>query len=125
MISDVQTRDLVLQLRKKLLPELDSFLEEGYEGLALHTSSIIIAVNEGCANMFGYTMDEMINMNAWILFSTASREKLMEHLVAKSSEPYTVTGVRKDKTTFEVELKGNDFEVSGEPVRSVCLKVIK
>lgn len=120
----ITNNDLVNFLRKKIGNDLRQYATDGYEGIALHTSSIIIAVNDAVCDMFGYTQDEIPGLNAWLLFSQKSAESLMEHLMKKSQEPYTVTGLRKDKSEFEVELKGYDFEIAGEPVRAVALKVL-
>lgn len=118
----MENEDLVVWLRRKLLPRLDEFKIEGYEGVALHSSSIMIAANQAVADMFGYELDDITGMNAWVFFSSKSADVIMKHLFEKSRAPYTVIGVKKDKTEFEVEIKGLDFEIEGEPVRVVALK---
>ena len=109
-------------LKKKLQSKIDDYVDEDYEGIAFHSSSIIFLANDVAANMFGYTEDELFGLNAWGVFSDDDFETIMHHLLEKSEEPYQVRGVKKDGTEFELELKGNDFELHGEPVRSVMLK---
>ena len=109
-------------LSRKLKSKIDDYITDDYEGIAFHSNSIIILVNHAAAEMFGYTEDEVFGMNAWRLFNGESFETIMQHLLEKSEEPYQVQGVKKDKTEFNVELKGKDFEVHGEPVRAVMIR---
>lgn len=110
------------RLKTKLEPKINDYISDDYEGIAFHSSSIIFLVNYAIADMFGYAEDEFFGMNAWRLFSTDSVKKIMQHLLEKSEESYQVKGVKKDKTQFDVELKGVDFELSGDPVRAVMLR---
>ena len=111
-------------LRKKLKSNINDYITDDYEGIAIHTSSIIIAVNRVAEAMFGYAEDELIGMNAWRLFNSDSFDEIMHHLVEKSEEAYQAKAIKKDKTEFIIELKGKDFEVYGEPVRAVMLRAI-
>ena len=115
----------VTSLRKRMQINIDDYVHPDYEGVAVHSSSIILAVNPACSAMFGYSEEELIYMNAWRLFTTESVQALMQHLLQKSQEPYVVTGIHKDKSRFKVELKGNDFEFAGEPVRVVLLRRVE
>jgi len=120
----LKTDDTIRKLQIKLPQLADSFLEDGYDGIAFHSSSILIYANKGAAEAFGYSEEELPGMNSWLLFKPESAKTIMQHLVSKSSSPYRVKAVRKDKTEFEVELKGKDFEINGEPVRSVLIKKV-
>lgn len=121
----MREEDIVRKLREKLKNRVDNYLSDGYEGVALHTSSIVIALNEAAAKMFGYTVEEAEGLNAWILFHPDSAKIIMQHLVNKSEDSYRVQALKKDGSEFTVELKGKDFEMDGEPVRSVSIKEIK
>ena len=111
-------------IRNEMDVDINNYLIDGYEAVALHSSSIILEVNQAAADMFAYSRDEMVFMNAWKLFPAESVSDLMHHLVTKSEEAYGVKACHKNGSLFTVELKGNDFEIAGEPVRSVLLKKI-
>jgi PAS domain S-box-containing protein len=117
-------RERLDKLRRHLGDKLDDYLCDGYQAVALHSSSTIFAVNQIAADLFGYSIDELVPSNAWLLFPPQSVEALMQHLVSKSTESYTVTARRKDGSLFRVELKGRDFEHAGEPVRAVLLRAV-
>lgn len=120
MKADLQ----IEQLKKVLLPRLSSFAKEGFDGIVIHSSSIVICADAGCAEMFGYTEEEMTGINAWSHFKPECARTLLQHLTEKSEEPYTVTALNRNREEFEVELKGRDFTVNGIPVRAVLLRKV-
>lgn len=109
-------------LKKELQSKINDYISDDYEAIAFHSSGIIFLANAAAVDMFGYTEDEVFGMNAWRLFSDESFETVMQHLAEKSEEPYQIKGIKKDKTKFDLELKGKDFELHGEPVRAVMMK---
>ena len=111
-------------IKNELQCDINDFLIDGYEAVALHSSSIVLDLNQACADIFGYLRDEMIFINAWKLFASESVNDLMHHLLTRSEDAYQVKARHKDGSYFIVELKGKDFEVAGQPVRSVQLKKI-
>ena len=115
----------ILKIRRHLAGDLSALLVDDYKGIAIHSNSIIVDANEYCVNMFGYSMDEIVGLNAWTLFTPGSAELLTKHLMSKSEAPYQVTARRKDGSTFKIELKGRDSELAGEPIRTVLLKQVE
>ena len=118
MKSDMQ----IEQLRKKLLPRLPNFPKEGFDGIVIHSSSIVVCADASGAEMFGYTEEEIIGVNTWSHFKPECARTILQHLTEKSEEPYTVTAVTRDRVEFKVEMKGKDFYVNGIPVRAVLLR---
>ncbi|MEJ2143203.1 MAG: PAS domain-containing protein [Gammaproteobacteria bacterium] len=102
----------------------DDFLEEGYSAIGIHSNSTIIACNQALADMTGYSVDELEGMNAWRLFAPESANLLMQNLKTMSEAPYQVTAIRKDGVKYEVELKGINFELSGDMARAVMIKAL-
>ena len=120
--SGLKTDFNIQQLRNRLLPKQDEYLDDGYDAVAFHTSSILICANQAALEMFGYSSDELPGMNAWVLFKPEYSKIIMQHLVEKSEEPYHVKAIGKNKNEFDIELKGKDFEIAGLPVRAVQIK---
>ena len=100
----------------------ERFLETGYDAVAIHASSSIITANSAACEMFGYTLQELTGMNAWLLFSPESGSTLMAQLIKRSTEPYQVIARHKDGSTFPVELKGHNFVLDDEQLRSVLIR---
>lgn len=122
MNSGLKTDFNIQQLRNRLQPKQEEYLEEGYEAVAFHTSSILVCANQAAADMFGYSTDEIPGLNAWVLFKPDYSKIIMQHLVEKSEEPYQVKAIGKNKDEFDIEMKGRDFEIGGIPVRVVLVK---
>lgn len=122
-MNKLTNTDLIIKhLRNRLSPNLEQYLTDDYDAVAVHSSSIMITANQAALDMFGYTEEELTGMNAWHFFNPGSAQVIMQHLLDKSPEPYQVVAVKKDKTEFEVEIKGMDFDFDGESVRVVLLK---
>jgi PAS domain S-box-containing protein len=84
-----------------------------------------VDLNQAAADMLGYSMDEMIGNNGWLLAEPNSMDKIMHRITTKSKDAYQTNMLHKDGTVFPVEIKGSDFEVAGEPVRIGLIKEIK
>jgi len=110
------------QLRNKLLPRLPSFSREGYDGIVLHSSSIVICADAGGAEIFGYTEEEIVGVNTWSHFKPECAKTILKHLTEKSDKPYEVTALNRNREEFKVELKGKDFYLDGIPVRAVLVR---
>ena len=117
-------RTRALRLRKALNANLANCLTKEYRAVVLHSSSTIFDLNREAADLFGYSIDEMIGLNAWTLFPASSADTLMDKLTSKSTDAYQVMAKRKNRDLFNLELKGRDFEYAGEPVRVVLLKEV-
>lgn len=102
--------------------DLQRLLEPGYQVVAVHTCSTVVTANATACAMFGYELDELIGLNAWLLFSPESAPILMEHLVKRSQEPYQAVARHKDGSHFRIELKGNNFMFGDEELRSVQIR---
>ena len=103
---------------------MSDHLVDDYKAVAIHSSSTIVDANQHCIEMFGYAEEDIVGLNAWILFPPSSAETLMKHLMEKSEEPYQVIAKRKDGSLFKVELKAINSELAGEPIRTVLVKEI-
>lgn len=122
--SEQRERKRLEQLHQLLTPQLDDYLMDGFEGVALHSAGTIIAVDRGAAAIFGYSPEELLYQNAMLFFPSSSAKLVMQQLLSQSTEPYTVTGIHKDGSEFQVQLRGEDFEAYGEPVRAVQLRLV-
>jgi PAS domain S-box-containing protein len=117
-------QERVARLQKHLKGHIEQAQSDEYPGVAVHTKSILIDANPQAAEMFGYTINEIIGLNAWLLFPPESVEALTKHLMTQSEEAYQVVAKRKDGSRFKLELKGKDAVVAGEPIRTVLMKEV-
>jgi len=122
MNSSLKSEMTLQELRQKVLPMLESIDKKGYDGIAIHSSGIIICADAEGARMFGYAPDEIQGVNAFTHYKPESLGTVRQAVTNKISEPYTVAALTKDGKEFLVEIKGNDFELDGFPIRAVLLK---
>lgn len=87
------------------------------EGIAIHDRGMIVEANEALGRMFGYTAAEMIGTYAAKYATPETWELILKHIAAGYTEPYEGRGVRKDGSTFWVELRGKLITYKGRPMR--------
>ena len=93
-----------------------------FEGVAIHDGEIILEVNQGLLNLFGYTYPEMIGLRLEAAIAPDSLPILLEHVHLRSSEPYEVDCLRKDGSRFPVEIHARDAHFQGRPVRVAAVR---
>jgi PAS domain S-box-containing protein len=98
--------------------------EVSFEGIAIHDHGIILDANVTQAKMLGYEPGEIIGMNVMQFATPESREIILRNIRAGYEGPYEVVGVRKDGTTFPVEVQAKAFTYQGRRVRVAAIRDI-
>jgi PAS domain S-box-containing protein len=104
--------------------DIDAFLEPGYNAVVLHSNSTIFAGNLEAARILGCERNELIGLNSWKLFPAEFASTLMQNLMQQSEQPYQVNLRDLQGRIFPIELKGRNFEMAGESVRVVLVKLM-
>jgi PAS domain S-box-containing protein len=87
------------------------------EGVLIHDYGKIIDANPAFAKMFGYEIDEVMGMSVTDFLTPESQNIFRENIQSGNEKPYEVTGVKKDKTTFNLEIVGKNSVDQGNHVR--------
>ncbi|HZS10070.1 MAG TPA: PAS domain S-box protein [Blastocatellia bacterium] len=74
------------------------------EGIAIHESGEILDANPVLAEMFRYDPLEILRLATLSLVAPESRDLLQAHLRGGDDKPYETIGLRKDGTTFPIEI---------------------
>jgi PAS domain S-box-containing protein len=74
------------------------------EGVTIHDKFKIIDANQGYATMFGFDHHEIIGRDVLEFADPQSRDLIMEKLLKGDEAPFKITALRKDRSTFAVEL---------------------
>ncbi|HQI82589.1 MAG TPA: PAS domain S-box protein, partial [Deltaproteobacteria bacterium] len=88
-----------------------------FGGIGIHERGIILDCNQGLADMTGYSPDELIGMNGLNLIAPEWREHVMEKIVTGYERTYEVRGLRKDGSTYPLEIHGKNVPYHGRTVR--------
>ncbi len=91
--------------------------EASFGGIGIHDKGIILDCNHGLVHITGYSMDELIGMNGLDLIAPKWRELVMQNIVSGYEKTYDVEGVRKDGTTYPLEIIGKSIPYHGRTVR--------
>ncbi len=92
------------------------------EGVVIHEQDRIIDTNEAFCRLFGYTADEAVRRAPVDLIAVAARRTFLEHMQSGDERPYETVGLRKDGTTFPIEIVARNIDYAGHHMR---VKVIR
>lgn len=101
-----------------------ALIDATFDGILMHENRLVIDANQGAANMFGYTLREMIGMDVLELASPDSRDLIRHHIREKFLEPYEIQGLRKDGTAFDMEAVAREHVFGHRRVRVTALRDI-
>ncbi len=130
---DERTKELRLEINER--KEAESKLSESeerfrqlseasFEGIAIHHQGIILEANSTIAKMFGYSLAEMIGKNALEFSAPESRATVEQNIRSGNESPYEAIGLRKNGTTFPVEVIGKGMVYHGKHARVSAIRDI-
>ena len=96
--------------------------EASFEGIVLHEEGKILDANRALATMFGYEPSEMIGKTAAELSKPESHETIYRNIQSGNERPYEVVGLKKDGSTFPIEVIGRDVPYRGHIVRVTAIR---
>lgn len=106
------------QERLKASEERFRMLSEAtFEGIVIHDKGRFVESNQQFAEMFGLTIDEIKGMNGLEFIAPKSRDIVRENIASGKTAPYETVGLRKDGTTFPIEIQATHSHMYGRPVR--------
>ena len=92
------------------------------EGVVVHDGQRVVQVTATLARMFGYSPDEMVGLPSTDLCVPEDRARLRAHMAAQSDAPLEGTALRRDGSTFPVEVVGRTVETDGRTLRVVLAR---
>ncbi|MBM4241555.1 MAG: PAS domain S-box protein [Euryarchaeota archaeon] len=98
--------------------------EAGFEGICIHDGKRILDANTTFARMGGYELSEVMGKNPLEFAAPESHETIMKNIMAGYERPYEALGLRKDGTTFPVELVGKSMAYKGGMARITAMRDI-
>jgi len=121
------TRDITerKEMEEELRESLERFRglsEAAFDGIAIHDEGTIISANQAYADMFGYDLDELIGMDGIDFATPEYRDMIRANVASGYEEPYEIVGIRKDGSTFPLELVGKACHYQGKEVRVSAFK---
>ena len=124
MLVQERTAEL-METNRALLDSEERFRclsDAGLEGIVFSERGTIIDVNNACCEMFGYLRSDVINKTAIDFIAPEEREKVELNMSSGLEQSYTTRGLKKDGTTFPVEIQGRMFSYKGRTVRVSAIR---
>jgi len=90
-----------------------------FGGIAIHDQGVILDCNQGLSDMMGYTREELIGMNGYLLIEPESRHIILENVARDYEKPYEANGIRKNGEVFPMRLEARVIPYKGKRIRSV------
>ncbi|HYP19849.1 MAG TPA: PAS domain S-box protein [Chloroflexia bacterium] len=87
------------------------------EGVCIHDGGKILETNKRLADMFGYELHEVVGMNMWSFTPFEYQSMILDKALIDDETPYELVGVRKDGSTFPIEVHGQTVPYQGRTVR--------
>src|SRR5215218_5920636 len=91
--------------------------EEVVEGIILSEHRRITDANRSVTEMFGYALEELIGKDAIELTAPEYRETVRQRISEENTRPYESRGLKKDGTTFPIEIRLRHLPYSGRRIR--------
>ncbi len=124
ILEDITERKRIEQRLNESEERYRRLSDATVEGIVIHDKGILLDANEVFAKMFGYKLSEVIGMAATEFLTPETREITAQNIRSGYEKPYEVMGLRKDGSTFLVEITGNAIPYEGRTVRVTALRDI-
>jgi PAS domain S-box-containing protein len=123
-ISDITQRKQIEEELKESTERHRGLSEAAFDSIFFSEKGLCIEQNQMAEKIFGYSNEEAIGRygTEWIV--EADRKMVMDNMIAGYGEPYEVTALRKDGTTFPCMLSGRMMYYKGRNVRVTSLSDI-
>jgi PAS domain S-box-containing protein len=96
--------------------------EAAFEGIVVHDHGRLVDINPRLLEMVGYTFAEVADGDVLSLFVAPEwRERVASRVRSGSEEPYEFLALRKDGSTFPVEIRPRAMPYGGEIRRVVAV----
>ena len=91
--------------------------EATLEGIVIHDGDRVLDANSRAAAIHGYELSELIGMDLFGLLAPDCHDLARQQLLSGYGESYEVRGLRKDGTTFPMEICAKTASYEGRQVR--------
>ncbi len=104
------------------LEHLREVLNASFEPLCVHENFKLIGANDIFLKMIGYELHELDGLYLKDICEEKSYNAILSNIQKKINIPYEALGIRKDRTTFPVLVRGKSITFSGIEYRVVSCR---
>jgi diguanylate cyclase (GGDEF)-like protein/PAS domain S-box-containing protein len=124
VILDITNQKMAEEALRGSEERLLALADAAFEGILINDQGVILEANRALTDMFGYEVSEVIGRSTVEFVVPEHRDLVEQKIASGSEEPYEVTGVRKDGTLLNLEVRGRAYNYRGRRVRIVAIRDI-
>ena len=124
VILDITDQKMAEEALRGSEERLLALADATFEGILINDQGVILEANRALTDMFGYEVSEVIGRSTVEFVVPEHRDLVKQKIASGSEEPYEVTGVRKDGTLLNLEVRGRAYNYRGRRVRIVAIRDI-
>ena len=122
--TDITDRKRAEDASKESRERYRSLSEASFEAIFISENAVCVDQNGSAEQMFGYALSEALGRHGTEWLAPPDRDLAMRNMLSGSEQPYEVTALRKDGTTFPAQLRGKKMNIEGRNVRVTSLSDI-
>ena len=92
------------------------------DAVLIHDAGTIVYVNKTALNLLGFEEHEIVGNSGTMIVAPEDREKAAKRIAKPRDEPMEIRFMRKDGSTFPVEIHGRTGTLKGKNVRIVVAR---
>lgn len=120
IMSELSLQDKTDEVKKYI----NRLVYSSAEGMVMYDDDFIIDCDQTFANMFGYSEEEISTLRFSQLTDNDSANKLAETIHSNPDKPYELVGIKKNGSTFYIELTEHPYNNLGNIIRVAIVKDI-
>jgi PAS domain S-box-containing protein len=121
---DITNRRKAEEVLKESEERLRLISEASFEGIAITEKGKVVDVNQQIADIFGYSVSEMIGKKVIDFVAPESRDIVHEKIKESYGDQYEHLALKKDGSRINVEVRGRNITYKGRSVRLTSIRDI-
>ncbi|MFD1017960.1 EAL domain-containing protein [Thalassobacillus hwangdonensis] len=107
---------------EEMKQHINQLINASYEGMVIHDEGKVIDCDQTFARMFGYEIEEMRHRSVYGLIDKKSQDDLDEVIHQYPDTPYMLKGLKKDGTSFYLEVLAHPYPYEGKILRVAIIR---
>jgi len=123
MLTDITERKRVEEELRESQERYKGLVDTAFDGVVIQQDRIIKGANRSYAEMFGYSIEELIGRDVLELIPPEQRDYVRSK-IAEDELVYETLGLKKDGTHINIEVSAKNCLYEGEPARLAAVRDI-